>query len=116
MKSAKKAIAGLFSSLLVLTGPAGAATVTIDGTQTYQTIDGFGVNANHRSWTNNELQPVLDALIDQAGMTLFRVVYDKLGLGNRQRKQRPDPDELDLLQHGLQHAGISGTLGDYGLS
>jgi O-glycosyl hydrolase len=53
------------------------ATLTIDGSQTYQTIDGFGVNANHRSWTNNELKPVLDALIDQAGMTLFRVLYDK---------------------------------------
>ena len=57
--------------------PAGAQTVTIDGAQTYQVIDGFGVNANHRSWTNNELQPVLDALIDQAGMTLFRVIYDR---------------------------------------
>jgi len=52
------------------------ATVTVNGAQTYQVIDGFGVNANHRSWTNNELEPVLDALIDQAGMTLFRVVYD----------------------------------------
>ncbi|MGD0208065.1 MAG: hypothetical protein ABSC89_10705 [Verrucomicrobiota bacterium] len=57
--------------------PAGAATVTINGAQTYQIIDGFGVNANHRSWTNNELQPVLDAMIDQAGMTLFRVLYDR---------------------------------------
>ncbi|MGD0208772.1 MAG: hypothetical protein ABSC89_14325, partial [Verrucomicrobiota bacterium] len=57
--------------------PAGVVTVTIDSAQTYQVIDGFGVNANHRSWTNNELQPVLDALIDQAGMTLFRVIYDR---------------------------------------
>ena len=67
----KKSITGLFSSLLLLAGAAGAATVTIDGAQTYQTIDGFGVNANARSWNNNELQPVLDALIDQGGMTLF---------------------------------------------
>ena len=57
--------------------PAGAATVTINGAQTYQIIDGFGINANHRSWTNNELQPVIDAMIDQAGMTLFRVLYDR---------------------------------------
>jgi hypothetical protein len=63
--------------LLGLGGPLGAATVTINGGQTYQTIEGFGVNANHRNWTNNELQPVLDALIDQAGMTLFRVLYDR---------------------------------------
>jgi O-glycosyl hydrolase len=63
--------------LLALAATANAATLTIDGSQTYQTIDGFGVNANHRSWTNNELKPVLDSLIDQAGMTLFRVLYDK---------------------------------------
>ena len=64
-------ISRFLSLLLLLTGTAGAATVTINGAQTYQTIDGFGVNANSGSWTNNDLQPVLDALIDQAGMTLF---------------------------------------------
>jgi O-glycosyl hydrolase len=63
--------------LAVPSGRAGAATVTVDGAQTNQVIEGFGVNANHRSWTNNELQPVLDALVDQGGMTLFRVIYDK---------------------------------------
>jgi len=57
-------------------GTAPGAPVTINGAQTYQTIEGFGVNANHRSWNTNDLQPVLDALIDQAGMTLFRVVFD----------------------------------------
>src|SRR5262245_33505480 len=54
-----------------------AATVSIDGAKQFQTIEGFGVNANHRSWNNNDLKPVLDALIDQGGMTLFRVIYDK---------------------------------------
>src|SRR5512137_2438779 len=73
MSIKKSAVAGLFSSLLILKGAAGAATVTIDGAQTYQTIDGFGVNANARSWVNNELRPVIDALIDQGGMTLFVV-------------------------------------------
>jgi O-glycosyl hydrolase len=70
---------GLMVQLLLLGQPgwADTAPVTIDGAQTYQVIDGFGVNANHRSWNNNELQPVLDALIDQAGMTLFRVIFDK---------------------------------------
>ena len=53
-----------------------AATVTLDGATTYQVIDGFGVNANHRSWKGDELKPVLDALIDQAGLSLFRVVFD----------------------------------------
>jgi O-glycosyl hydrolase len=55
----------------------GAATVTFNGGVTYQTIDGFGANINHRSWTNDDLKPVIDALVDQAGMTLFRVIYDK---------------------------------------
>ncbi len=64
-------------SLVQPAGPSDTSTVTIDGAQTYQVIEGFGVNANHRSWNNHELQPVLDALIDQAGMTLFRVIYDK---------------------------------------
>jgi O-glycosyl hydrolase len=51
--------------------------VTFDGSQTYQTIDGFGANINHRSWNGSDLTPVIDALVDQAGMTLFRVIYDK---------------------------------------
>ena len=65
------------SAVAVLTVLPAAGTVTINGAQTYQVIDGFGVNANHRSWNNNnELKPVLDALIDQAGMTLFHVIFD----------------------------------------
>jgi len=43
--------------LMALPIPVAAATLTIDGSQTYQTIDGFGLNANHRSWTSNELKP-----------------------------------------------------------
>ena len=39
-------------------------------------IDGFGANLNHRSWNNDELKPVIDALINQAGMTLFHVIFD----------------------------------------
>lgn len=54
----------------------GPSRVTIDGAKTCQVIDGFGVNVNHRSWRGDELKPVLDAFIDQAGMTLFRVVFD----------------------------------------
>ena len=63
-------------ALLLLGSTLPAATVKFDGAVTYQVIDGFGVNANHRSWNNDELKPVLDALIDPGGMTLFRVVYD----------------------------------------
>ena len=62
--------------LLLLCPSVNAAVITFDGSVTNQVIDGFGVNANHRSWHNNELKPVLDALIDQGGMTLFRLIYD----------------------------------------
>src|SRR5436190_12381818 len=62
--------------LIALSAPSAAATVTIDGGQKFQIIEGFGVNANHRSWNNKELRPVIDALIE-GGMTLFRVIYDK---------------------------------------
>lgn len=61
---------------LISTFSSRAATVTLNGAQTYQTISGFGVNANHRGWVNSELAPVIDALVDQGGMTLFRVIYD----------------------------------------
>jgi O-glycosyl hydrolase len=78
LMACRRAVSVLFLAVwLAFSSPAGAATVTINGAQTYQVIDGFGVNANFRSWTNSELQPVLDALIDQAGMTLFRVVHDR---------------------------------------
>src|SRR6478736_3735448 len=64
--------------LLLLLSSSGllGATVVIQGGQTNQMIEGFGVNANHRSWNNQELKPVLDRMIDEAGMTLFRVIYD----------------------------------------
>ncbi len=64
------------SSAAVLTVQPAAGTVTINGAVTYQVIDGFGANLNHRSWTNTELEPVLNALINQAGFTLFHVIFD----------------------------------------
>ena len=64
------------SPLVELRFDSPGGSVRVDGADREQIIDGFGVNANHRSWNDGELQPVLDALINQAGMTLFRVVYD----------------------------------------
>lgn len=69
-----KPLSVLFSLLFVLS--AHAATIVINGATTYQNIDGFGVNINSRSWNGNELKPVLDAFIDQAGMTSFRVIHE----------------------------------------
>src|SRR5205085_10591541 len=60
-------------------GPPGTGSipsVSVDPSVVYQTVDGIGVNANHRSWRNGELIPALDLLIDEAGMRLFRVVFD----------------------------------------
>lgn len=53
-----------------------ATSFTIDGAQTFQTIDGFGVNANSLSWDNGELKPAIGMLADQMGSSLWRVVFD----------------------------------------
>ena len=81
------------SAAAVLTVLPGAGTLVINGAQTYQVIDGFGVNANHRSWNNNELQPVLDALIDQAGITIFHVIFDNNNW--EQTNDNSDPDTMN---------------------
>jgi hypothetical protein len=60
---------------LTVTGSSGVP-LTVNGAQTFQTIDGLGVNANSLSWKNGELQPGLDLLIDQMGASAFRVVFD----------------------------------------
>src|SRR6516164_8572437 len=62
---------GMFIGPLLASG-----TLTIDGSVVYQPIDGFGVNANSLSWTNDELKPVIDAYINQAGMTLFHAIVE----------------------------------------
>jgi O-glycosyl hydrolase len=49
----------------------------IDGSQQFQTIDGFGVNANVLSWNDGELKPAIDMLADGMGSTLWRVVLDQ---------------------------------------
>lgn len=52
------------------------ATLDINGSQVFQTIDGFGVNANSASWNSGELIPAIDSLIDQNGSRIWRVVID----------------------------------------
>ena len=53
-----------------------AADITIDGTKNFQTMNGFGVNANSERWNNGELIPALDTLIDTMGATVWRVVVE----------------------------------------
>src|SRR5271166_6271134 len=65
---------GLF--VLMSLSPPAKGLLTVDGAQTYQVIDGFGANINHRSWNNDELQPVLHTMITEGGFSIFRVVFD----------------------------------------
>ncbi len=58
--------------------PAAAATLTVDGNQTFQTIDGFGTNINSLSWTNDNSKAAIDLLAGQMGQTLWRVVFDMM--------------------------------------
>ena len=44
--------------------------------QTYQTIDGMGVNINVNSWDDGLLKPALDSLIINNGSSIFRVNRD----------------------------------------
>ena len=54
----------------------GGTSLTIDGNQRFQVIDGFGVSANSASWNNGELRPAIDRLIDEGGSTIWRVIID----------------------------------------
>ena len=62
--------------MVAICGVARGQSVTIDGSQRFQTIAGFGANIHYHAWTNNELKPVIDALIDPGGFNLFRVIFD----------------------------------------
>ena len=55
---------------------ASVANVRIDAAQSYQTFDGFGVNANSASWNNGKLAPAVDALVDTMGATVWRVIVE----------------------------------------
>src|SRR2546430_623191 len=65
------------SAAVNVTVSAGSGTaLAVNGAQTFQTIDGFGVNLNSLSWKNGELRPAIDMLADQLGATIWRVVFD----------------------------------------
>src|SRR5579872_1740179 len=50
--------------------------LTFNGDKRMQQIQGFGVNANTRSWNGKELTPALDLLIDSMRSNLWRVVVE----------------------------------------
>src|SRR5690349_3523720 len=48
----------------------------INGEKKFQQVDGFGVNANTRSWNGKELVPALDLLLDSMNATIWRVIVE----------------------------------------
>ena len=95
----------LFCVLAISLGlnlPVRAATVTVDGSQAYQVMEGFGVNANYYAWSGNELQPVIDALIDGAGMTLCRVIFNN---GWEATNDNADPNVMNWSYYNTLYSG-----------
>ncbi len=64
--------AGLTQVASTATPTAATITVNVDGSQRFQTIDGFGVNALPKSWEGGALRPAIDMLVS-AGATVWRV-------------------------------------------
>mgnify|MGYP000681120796 CR=1 FL=1 len=62
--------------ILPLPLPPKAASITVDGGKTLQTVAGFGANVNYLGWNEKELQSVLNWMVDDAGWTHFRVAFD----------------------------------------
>jgi len=67
-----------FSSWGQSAGRNSAVYLEIDGAKRSQQIDGFGVNANTRSWNGKELQPALDLLLDSMNATIWRVIVESV--------------------------------------
>lgn len=51
-------------------------TMSVDGLNRLQAIDGIGVNVNSRSWNNGELKPAIDLLVDSLQANIFRVIVE----------------------------------------
>jgi hypothetical protein len=51
-------------------------TLTADGSQTFQTIDGFGANLSSYAWNGGNVTGVLDTLMNVQGDNLFRVIIE----------------------------------------
>jgi O-glycosyl hydrolase len=73
----KKISFSLFTMIL-LASASNAQNTTINGSRTFQTIHGLGVNINPQSWNVNpeSVKKVLDSLVTEMGCTSFRLMYD----------------------------------------
>lgn len=57
---------------------ADAVSLQIDGSKRFQQVDGFGVNANTRSWNDRELKPAINLLLDSMNATIWRVIVESV--------------------------------------
>ena len=60
------------------TGLATNSNLTLNGSQTFQTMDGMGVNINVNNWNGGQFAPALDLLVDTHGSSVLRVVRDPM--------------------------------------
>ena len=67
---------GTASEVSVTVSNSTGTPLTIDGAQRFQTMDGFGVNANVNSWNGGELHDAIHLLADDLGSSLWRVYID----------------------------------------
>jgi O-glycosyl hydrolase len=51
-------------------------SLTVDGSQQFQRIDGFGANINSAAWGDGDVRPALDTLLNQMGANTFRVIVE----------------------------------------
>ncbi len=76
-QQARGALTGPASNRALTAGQAATpAALSVDSSVRYQTIDGFGVNANPKNWGNPAyppLKPALDFLVQDLGANLWRV-------------------------------------------
>ena len=82
MRRLSTAVTGLVCGALIFAHHAprlsaqSSTALSINGSQQFQVIDGFGVSANSASWNNGQLRPAIDLLVDQLGATIWRVIID----------------------------------------
>ena len=99
--------------LLLCATSARAATITIDGGQQFQRMDGFGVNVNTAWWRDGEVRPAIDLLVDQLGATLFRAVIEEMDWETANDNGDPfvsDNAAYAAIYGGTRFAGVWQTL------
>lgn len=78
--------------------------LVLDAGQSYQTIDGFGVNITPAQWRDGNLKPAIDLLVDDLGCVLFRFdcfgTADWLDPGKRDKNGRYPVEYLKSIYTG----------------